>query len=237
MKTELRIAAMCLAVIMLAGPASTVRGTGFRIPDQDAFATARGEAFVATADNASAIYYNPAGLTQLESQNLRGGIYGLYFDPRYTSPSSGRTFDNEKLLHAIPQLFYSWTLETLPLAVGVGEDIEPATVSFFGYDPVSGAFGSPSPLPITGTGWNTYTLELLDSQGNFLPAGSQVEVFADVLANAPDYEGATGQNVHMQSDLYVDNFTTTAIPEPVTILSLLIAAAGNASYLRRRMAA
>jgi len=120
MKTELRIATMCLAVIMLAGPASTVRGTGFRIPDQDAFATARGEAFVATADNASAIYYNPAGLTQLESQNLRGGIYGLYFDPRYTSPSSGRTFDNEKQFHAIPQLFYSWTLETLPLAVGVG---------------------------------------------------------------------------------------------------------------------
>jgi len=31
-------------------------GTGFRLPDQDAFATARGEAFAATADNPSAIY-------------------------------------------------------------------------------------------------------------------------------------------------------------------------------------
>ena len=101
----------CLALIPAALSAS-----GTRVGFKDAFATARGNAFVATADNPSAIYYNPAGLTQLESQNLRGGIYGLYFDPRYTSPSSGRTFDNEKQLHAIPQLFYSWTLETLPLA-------------------------------------------------------------------------------------------------------------------------
>jgi long-chain fatty acid transport protein len=43
---------------------------GFRLPDQDAFATARGEAFAATADNASAIYYNPAGITQLEGWNF-----------------------------------------------------------------------------------------------------------------------------------------------------------------------
>jgi long-chain fatty acid transport protein len=104
---------------MLAGSASTVWGTGFRIPDQDAFATARGEAFVATADNPSAIYYNPAGLTQLQGQNLRGGVYGLYFNPRYTSPT-GQTFDNEKDLHAIPQFFYSWTLDCLPLALGLG---------------------------------------------------------------------------------------------------------------------
>ena len=39
-----------------------VSATGFALPDQDAFATARGEAFVATADNPSAIYYNPADL-------------------------------------------------------------------------------------------------------------------------------------------------------------------------------
>lgn len=105
---------------MLGGSGLTLCATGFRIPDQDAFATARGEAFVATADNPSAIYYNPAGLTQLEGHNLRGGVYGLYFNPRYTSPSTGRTYDNQKDLHAIPQFFYSWTLESLPLALGLG---------------------------------------------------------------------------------------------------------------------
>lgn len=120
MRTKLRIAAKFLSAVILVGSTSTLWGTGFRLPDQDAFATARGEAFVATADNPSAIYYNPAGLTQLEGQNLRGGVYGIYVNPRYTSPSTGQTFDNQKNWHAVPQLFYSWTLDSVPLAVGLG---------------------------------------------------------------------------------------------------------------------
>ena len=51
---------------------------GFRPPDQDAFATARGEAFAAAADNASAIYYNPAGISQLEGFDFRARVYGSH---------------------------------------------------------------------------------------------------------------------------------------------------------------
>src|SRR5688500_2103805 len=47
---------------------------GIRIADQDARATARGNAFTATADNTSAIYYNPAGITQLYSASLEKPI-------------------------------------------------------------------------------------------------------------------------------------------------------------------
>jgi long-chain fatty acid transport protein len=117
---KLRIAAKFLSAVLLVGSTSTLWGGGFRIPDQDAFATARGEAFVATADNASAIYYNPAGLAQLEGENVRGGIYGLYFEPRFTSSTTGQTFDNQKTLHAIPQFFYSYKLDPLPVTVGLG---------------------------------------------------------------------------------------------------------------------
>lgn len=39
-------------------------GAGYYLPKQDAFATARGNAFVATADSAAAVHYNPAGLVQ-----------------------------------------------------------------------------------------------------------------------------------------------------------------------------
>ena len=120
MKTKLRIAAKFLSAMVLVGSTSTLWGGGFRIPDQDAFATARGEAFAATADNASAIYYNPAGLTQLEGQDTRLGVYGLYFDPRFTSSTTGQTFDNQNNLHAIPQFFYSYKLDSLPVAVGLG---------------------------------------------------------------------------------------------------------------------
>lgn len=99
-------------------------GNGLRLVSQDAFAAARGEAFVATADNPSAIYYNPAGLTQLEGQQFRSGVYGLYFDPTFRppagAPNSGTTYDIEVNYAAAPQFFYSYGLEDHPLTIGLG---------------------------------------------------------------------------------------------------------------------
>jgi long-chain fatty acid transport protein len=101
---------------------SLVSGNGLRLASQDAFATARGEAFAATADNPSAIYYNPAGITQLEGSHLRAGIYGLYLDPTFTPPppANTNTFHIENKLAAAPQFFFSHTLEKLPLSFGLG---------------------------------------------------------------------------------------------------------------------
>ena len=97
---------------------------GFLLPDQDAFATARGEAFVATADNPSAIYYNPAGITQLEGNNLRGGLYGIYIDssfsPPHTAPNHGHTYDNQDNYAAVPQIFYTYTPKDMPVSFGLG---------------------------------------------------------------------------------------------------------------------
>jgi len=97
---------------------------GFRLPDQDAFATARGEAFVATADNPSAIYYNPAGITQLEGNELRGGLYGIYLDSSFTPPSSapnhGHTYNNQDDLAAVPQIFYTYTPTNMPIPLSFG---------------------------------------------------------------------------------------------------------------------
>jgi long-chain fatty acid transport protein len=105
-------------------PCARVLANGFRIADQDAFATSRGEAFVATADNASAIYFNPAGITQLAGNNVRAGLYGIYYDPTYTPPSSssksGETFHIQNNLAAVPQFFYACTPENLPLSFGLG---------------------------------------------------------------------------------------------------------------------
>ena len=78
MKTNSCITLKLLLPIMLSSFPLTLRANGYLLPDQDAFATARGEAFVATADNASAIYYNPAGLTQLDGNNVRAGFYEIY---------------------------------------------------------------------------------------------------------------------------------------------------------------
>ena len=113
-----------LIAAVLGGLPLTLSANGFRLADQDAFATARGEAFVATADNPSAIYYNPAGITQLEGEDLRSGIYGIYLDPSYNPPGSaangGNTYHSSDNLAAVPQFFYSYTPKKLPLSFGLG---------------------------------------------------------------------------------------------------------------------
>ncbi len=112
---------LLVAAVLSAVPLKLPAG-GVRLASQDGFASARGEAFVATADNPSAIYYNPAGITRLEGNNFRGGIYGIYFDPSFTppSPASTNTFHIKNQLAAVPQFFYAYTPEGLPLSFGLG---------------------------------------------------------------------------------------------------------------------
>jgi long-chain fatty acid transport protein len=95
-----------------------VFGLGIRLPDQDAFATGRGEAFVATADNPSAIYYNPAGITQLEGQNARAGFYGLYLNDHYNG--QGASVDTHDKIQGAPQLYYTYGFQDVPLTLGLG---------------------------------------------------------------------------------------------------------------------
>ena len=100
----------------------SVSANGFRLGGQDAFATARGGAFVATADNASAVYYNPAGITQLEGFNFRGGLYGIYYDPTFTPPPprDTNTFHIKNQWAAVPQFFATYTPKDWPLSFGLG---------------------------------------------------------------------------------------------------------------------
>ena len=97
---------------------------GMRLGSQDGFATARGEAFVATADNPSALYYNPAGLTQVEGTQARSGIYGIYLDPMFTPPAdaanAGQTYHLHNQLAAVPQFFLSHTLRDSKWSFGLG---------------------------------------------------------------------------------------------------------------------
>ena len=116
------IPAFVLAVLAAGISCLSARANGLRLVSQDAFATARGEAFVATADNASAIYYNPAGITQLEGLNFRAGVYGIYLDPTYTppAPAKANTFHIIHQWAAAPQSFTTWTPEEWAASFGLG---------------------------------------------------------------------------------------------------------------------
>ena len=119
-----RNASRLLPIILWGVSALNVSANGFGLASQDAFASARGEAFAATANNASAIYYNPAGITQLQGNNVRGGIYGIYlnqtFVPTNGAPNSGNTYHNSDNLAAVPQFFYVYTPRNSPMSFGLG---------------------------------------------------------------------------------------------------------------------
>src|SRR5215217_4598419 len=109
-----------ITAVALSGAAFEASATGFRLPDQDAFATARGEAFAATADNPSAVYYNPAGITQLHGTQVLLGAYGVTFNSRADLKAPGDTFDNRYEPQGAPQFFATWQLPKGPITLGLG---------------------------------------------------------------------------------------------------------------------
>lgn len=113
-----------LAAVFFSVSVSSVSANGFRLASQDGFATARGEAFVATADNASAIYYNPAGITQIPGTSLRSGLYSIYVDPTFQPPAgaanAGATYNIAKHWNFVPQLFLTHSFENSPVSIGLG---------------------------------------------------------------------------------------------------------------------
>jgi long-chain fatty acid transport protein len=108
-----------LALLLFTPTTNQVFANGIRLSSHNGFASARGEAFVATADNASAVYYNPAGITQMQGHNVSVGAYGIYLKPSYDSPFGGH-YENEDPWHLAPDVFYAYTPKKFPLAFGLG---------------------------------------------------------------------------------------------------------------------
>jgi long-chain fatty acid transport protein len=102
---------------LAAGPKPAF-GLGLALPDQDAFATARGNAFVATADDPAAVFYNPAGISQLGGVNFSAGAYGIVDRDRFTY--SKGSVDSKTQWAAVPQVFSTYNLTNYHLAFGFG---------------------------------------------------------------------------------------------------------------------
>lgn len=93
---------------------------GTRLPNQNAEATARGNAFVATADNPSAIYYNPAGLAQLEGVQVQSDSYAILARYDYVPAGGGSRVEADRQIAVIPQLYASWSPADSPFSYGIG---------------------------------------------------------------------------------------------------------------------
>lgn len=92
---------------------------GIRVDDKDALATARGNAFTATADNPSAVYYNPAGITQINEPTALGGGYGVYFDVDMRD-LNGQSFSNDTDYQFAPHAYFTMPVRKLPVTIGFG---------------------------------------------------------------------------------------------------------------------
>lgn len=105
-----------LLAFLAAAPSALASGT--RVGFKDAFATARGNAFVATADNPSALYYNPAGITQLSGTQFAANIYDIALSSDY-SGAGGSASLQEKYV-AVPAFYATWKPADAPWAYGIG---------------------------------------------------------------------------------------------------------------------
>ncbi|HWP57961.1 MAG TPA: outer membrane protein transport protein [Candidatus Acidoferrales bacterium] len=102
---------------------------GFRNPFQSASAIAQGNAFAAQADDASALFYNPAAMTELRGIHLLAGVELIHVDTRFRNTAGEKTENDLGGPFGVPppgQLFVTATPRDLgvsfpgELTIGLG---------------------------------------------------------------------------------------------------------------------
>ena len=93
--------------------------SGSRVGFKDARAVGRANAFVATADRPSAVYYNPAALVWSSSQAVQADLLALSVRSSYRAPS-GQTAELADDFKAVPEFFASHHDRDAAWALGFG---------------------------------------------------------------------------------------------------------------------
>jgi long-chain fatty acid transport protein len=103
MKSSITCRGLLLAMAVLCGLQQFARGGAIDIPMQSAKANAEADAFTAQADDPSAIFYNPAGLTQLHGTQFSAGA--LYLQPIFHFQGDDGSNERMNLPTVIPHLY------------------------------------------------------------------------------------------------------------------------------------
>lgn len=92
------LSAFITATLSMVLFSSTSFASGFRLPEQGAAAMGMSSAFVGQADDPSAVWYNPAGITQLDGTRIAGG--GVVIFPSFSHENIDGTTDvSDRGLH------------------------------------------------------------------------------------------------------------------------------------------
>ena len=101
------IVILMVAMSFLCWGSSTAWGAGFALVQQGTAAMGQGNAFVADASDASAVYYNPAGLNQLKRAQFYQATFFNYPDREYSgegqdSQTNHRIYKSMTAYFAVP---------------------------------------------------------------------------------------------------------------------------------------
>lgn len=116
-------------LFILLGWSPCAQADGIRNPFQGAAAIAQGNAFAAQADDPTAVFYNPAGMTQLPGVQHTAGVQFASVNTHFTSPTGVSTRNEQPFPIGLPppgQLFITVNLKDLgvralgDLSVGFG---------------------------------------------------------------------------------------------------------------------
>jgi len=133
-RRSLFVSAGLLAAATAADAAAT------RVAYIDSFATARGNAFTATADNPSAVFYNSAALVDQEGTRIHANLFTFSAQYEYDGPASE---DVDDAPQPIPSFFVAHRLENQPAAIGFGAYAPFGLGVDWGEDSVFNTFGLP----------------------------------------------------------------------------------------------
>lgn len=96
-----------------------VLAAGFAVTAQGAAAAGQGNAFTAQADDPSALYYNPAGISQLRTAQVLVGTTVIIPHTTYSPSQAGRSTSEENQTLFLPQLYVTTPLsQTVTAGLG-----------------------------------------------------------------------------------------------------------------------
>ena len=117
-----RLVSLCLAAGLAANLAGTghASAAGFGLFQHGGRAIGQAGAFTARASEPSAVYYNPAAITQLEGFQVQAGLDFSNSEDKYQSATGG--FSAKHIIEFPPALYATWSSKDGPWAAGIGLD-------------------------------------------------------------------------------------------------------------------
>lgn len=115
---NLKWQSLVIAMGLSLGLSTPVMGGGIEVPMQSAKAAAQADAFTAQADDPSAIFYNPAGLTQLHGTQISAGLY--YLQPEFHFEGDNGADQRMRLPSLLPHLYAASDFGSERFRFGIG---------------------------------------------------------------------------------------------------------------------